>query len=67
MEDRYVLNVLEGWTSREGGGSIECGVLLVKQEPPDEGFKVLLFDVPTELLKRSDRIPARCNTCQKGL
>lgn len=67
MEDGYVLDGLEGWTGREGGGSIECGVLLIKQEPPDERFEILLLDVSTKPLKRSDRVPACCNTCQKGL
>jgi hypothetical protein len=53
VKDGYVLDQIDGWAGRDGRGSNEGGIPLIKQEPPNKNLEIFLLDMLAKLPERS--------------
>ena len=58
MEYVDLQDIARAWTIlRNGGGSIKCWVLFVKEKVPDKGVEVYLTNVLPKRMERSGGVP----------
>ena len=65
MKDGYVLDQIDGWAGRDGRGSNEGGIPLIKQELLNKNLEIFLSDMLAKLREQSQGITACCPASQK--